>query len=198
MKNAARLILIIVVGILSLTGCTQSTISKNYIKPVKLSSSEQELIDLVKMDDQIALFEFDKSPEVGNLSVVAESYVDGELVNTQPIMGIGLEASEKGKVVLVLNKGEHLSVQIKQSYSKGTVATHSEIPLDFIDGEIIGWSYGFLEETIDLEKNTKPIIGFYVFSESGMIRASAVSGFEVDPELLKEAENIVLFRVIVE
>lgn len=198
MKNAARLILIIVVGILSLTGCTQSTISKNYIKPVKLSSSEQELIDLVKMDNQIAIFEFDKNPKVGNLSIVAECYVDGELVNTQPIMGIGLEASVKGKVVLVLNKGEHLSVQIKQSDQQGTVATHSEVPLDFIEGEIVGWSYGFLEETIDLSKNASPIIAYYVFSESGMIRSSAVSGFEANPELLKDAENIVLFRVVIE
>lgn len=198
MKNAARLILIVVVGILSLTGCTQSTISKNYIKPLKLSSSEQELIDLVKMDNQIALFKFDKSPEVGNLSIIAESYVDGELVNTQPIMGIGLEASEKGKVVLVLNKSENLSVQIKQSDNQGTVTVDSEVPLDFIEGEIVGWSYGFLEETIDLSKNGSPIIGYYVFSESGMIRASAVSGFDADPELLKDAENIVLFRVIVE
>lgn len=198
MKNAARLILIIVIGILSLTGCTQSMISKNYIKPVKLSSSEQELIDLVKMDNQIALFEFDKNPEVGNLSIVAESYVDGELVNTQPIMGIGLEASVKGKVVLVLNKGENLSVQIKQSDNQGTVTVDSEIPLDFIEGEIVGWSYGFLEETIDLSKNANPIIGYYVFSESGMIRSSAVSGFEADPELLKDAENIVLFRMVVE
>lgn len=182
-----------------LVGQIAFQLPNDYIRPLPLTETEANVLDLVAFDNIIQIFDVKKSKNLNmSTNLMAYVYEDGELIHNEVLLSYSGTEEENSSLVLDIHNIDdsmQLRMNIKEVVAGSQMKTKPVIDLSFIDGEIKAWAYDFITEPIDLTEKDQATIGCYIFSEDGSLRTLSVEEFDWDPDYIKSYDNVVLFKL---
>lgn len=201
MKKSVTVLLggLVLVASFVLVGQIAFQLPNDYIRPLPLTETEANVLDLVAFDNIIQIFDVKKSKNLKmSTNLMAYVYEDGELIHNEVLLSYsGTEEKNSSLVLDIHNIDDNMQLRmnIKEVVAGSQMKTKPVIDLSFIDGEIKAWAYDFIIEPIDLTEKDEATIGCYIISEDGSLRTLSVEEFDRDPAYIKSYDNVVLFKL---
>ena len=162
---------------------------KNSIAPSKLSTDQQDIIDLLLISgkQELCIFDFITDKPYRGIDVWVEVYKDGEIVERPAGISVYGDTAEKrdGRVAIVSdenNSAYQWTLSVLEDGGKsshiGTTQINIEPPLARF--------YGAMVEPVNIEDGKEIIIYSALFSGESIVLAFDCETLEARPELLKE------------
>ncbi|MFA9381872.1 MAG: hypothetical protein ACERKO_12525 [Acetanaerobacterium sp.] len=185
-RTTTRILAILCAAVLLLCSCAPIQ-PQNAISPKALTKDQQDIVDLLGADQEIALFSYHTQEQYLRFDVWLEIYEDGELMNAHAA-GLSLMADEPkswdGDLAMsVVQTPDFQWTFTKMQDGSRTSSTSEPIPAP---GENLGRAYGPITAPATIEDGKDIILYTSLFSSDDVLSVYAEEEYEKRPELLKE------------
>lgn len=194
-KNISFLLCVLI--LFSLCGCDKQNdlndINGNKIYSAELTEDEQNLLNLLGVQNDISIYEFEIDDTYESISIWLEAYENGELLSINSRTSSNIKSNE-GKIAVIIDKTSNYEWRISVQNQNGISSYSFSTDNDFETSKEYSRGTSELTDPIEIIPDKEIVLNAFLYEDENSMSIYFNQNYVENPEVLKEYDYIYLLK----
>lgn len=191
------IILLNVLIMLSLIGCTSQDASKDFngnkIYLAELTEDEKNIIELLGVESEIDIYQYDIDDIYNSISIWIETYDKGILISNDKRINSQIDSTD-GKIAVSVDKASNYKWRISHQAASGLSSCSFETNNNFETNKEFSIGSGSLSGPVEIKPDHEIVLKAILFDDGNDMSIYVSEHYVENPEVLKEYDYAYLIK----